>query len=156
MASPILYDLSDKNTVIAFNPIVGVPFLLSGFAEKEIIEFDNIELANAFVGADGTMAAYTMPAIVTGRVKLLATVPAVNDLINFTLLQNQIGFIIPGGVIISTGALTISYKNFVWTSGFPGYTLKEFNQSLTWGFKAELPDTTNISSAISIIEGLLG
>lgn len=152
----IALDISDKSAQLIFNPVVGAPFILSAFSEKDIIEFDNLELADAAVGADGTMMTWVKPGIVVGRVKLIATAPVVNALTTFTNQQNQIGFSLLGSMFITNPGWATSYINWIWTSGFAGYTLKENNQPLTWGFKAEIPDVTTLTGAAAIAQALAG
>jgi hypothetical protein len=151
------YDLSDKNTTMVYTSVVSGPIVISGFGKDDILEIEAPEIADSDVGADGTRFSWIKPSVVKGQINLIGTSAAMVGLTNMMNTLYELGTTNPGSLIVTGGALwSFSYTNVVWTTGFGGFNLKQHVQDYKWKFVADLPDSTQLSSLISIASGIGG
>lgn len=162
MALSVMLDATAKDTIVTYKSNIAgsLPIVISATGVEDWVALDDATGADLEVGTDGTYVGSVTPVVISGRMTLLPTAPALSQLIQLTDQQYNTGIIINGTLNLTNpaGLWTVVYTNFLWTFKFKGYELSKKVKDVSLSFKCAPPNSVNladIATAGGAIAGLL-
>lgn len=152
MSAEIILNATAQDAIITYtNPLLTVPFIISGAGITERISLNDVEDVITEVGADGTMIVYYKAVLLTGKLTLQGTSNALTSIRQILSKQGVLKSAIPGNLTITSlsGFWNLTYTNFVFKTKFKGFDLTDKMGEVTIAFSAKECEATVLGGILS-------
>lgn len=152
MASEIILNATAQDAIITYtNPLLTVPFVISGAGITERISLNDVEDVVTEMGADGTMIVYYKAVLLTGKLTMQGTSNALTSIRQVLSKQGLLKSAIPGTLMITSpsGLWNLTYTNFMFKTKFKGFDLTDKMGEVSIAFSAKECEATVLGGLLS-------
>lgn len=152
MSNEIILNATSQDAIITYtNPLLTVPFIISGAGITERLTLNDVEDVVTDIGADGTMVVYYKAVLLTGKLTLQGTSNALTSIRQVLSKQGILKSAIPGNLTITSpsGFWNITYTNFMFKTKFKGFDLTDKMGEVSIAFSAKECEATVLGGILS-------
>lgn len=152
MSNEIILNATSQDAIITYtNPLLTVPFIISGAGITERLTLNDVEDVVTDMGADGTMIVYYKAVLLTGKLTLQGTSNALTSIRQVLNKQGILKSAIPGNLTITSpsGFWNITYTNFMFKTKFKGFDLTDKMGEVSIAFSAKECEATVLGGILS-------